>query len=194
MVAPAVAAALIQGGGQLLGNIMGNKSQADIAREQSELEQERLDQEERLKLKELGLTETQINEQIRQNKARESAYGGFLGRGEEIGAEGEQAFGAEASTALPELGAVKEDVLSGQTEAMQKASGQIQANLAQQGVRGGQAATHLRRGIGEIATGAQRDITGLEYEDAAKRAAERRAYQASKGAAGTQAQLTAPTY
>ena len=71
--------------------------------------------------------------------ARQRAYQNMLTTGGGYMQEGEGAFLDETGRPLPELEAMKADIASGNTEAMQDASSQMQAQLAQQGMRGGQA-------------------------------------------------------
>jgi len=88
----------------------------------------------------------------------------------------------------------KKDLLTGGAKALQQGAGQMEASLAAQGMRGGQAATHMRRYLGETSQNTQMDINKLAYEEAAKRASEKRAYEAAKASRGQSAQLMPGTF
>lgn len=75
-----------------------------------------------------------------------------------------------------ELETLKKQALRGESEGLQEGTSALNAALAQQGVRGGQAATQLRRGIGETTTGATENIQNLMANEAINRAAEKRQY------------------
>lgn len=97
---------------------------------------------------------------------------------------GEAGFNAAVGEQLPELEQAAQDILKQGAQGLQQGAGQLGAELEKGGIRGGQAATQLRRGIGSMAEDTQMDINRLKYEDAAKRAAEKRAYEASKASQG----------
>ena len=122
-------------------------------------------------------------------EARRRAYEEIVGRGQYQLGQGESAFEQEAAAAPEELTMLKEDILAGNTESLQQGKEELATALAQQGVRGGQAATQLRRGVGEMATGAQRDINQLMGQEAMDRQAQRLAYQKSKALGGQAATL-----
>jgi len=88
--------------------------------------------------------------------------------GELTGAAGqqEQRLTDLFSQAPPELQTLKEDILSGQSEQLQTGTRALEAQLAQEGVRGGQAATQLRRGTGEMTEDATRDINRIMAQEA----------------------------
>lgn len=68
---------------------------------------------------------------------------------------------AQAGEIPPEIQQVKEDILSGNARALQQAQSQIAANLAQSGIRGGQAGTLMSRATGEQTEAANRQINQL---------------------------------
>jgi hypothetical protein len=94
--------------------------------------------------------------------------------------EAEKQFLTEANTALPELVQAKQDIQEAATEQQQAANQAMQAQLAQQGVRGGQAATLLNRGTGQLGREALRDINTLGYQEAAGRQGARLDYGKTK--------------
>lgn len=133
-------------------------------------------------------------EERRKYEARKQAYDAIVARGGADMATGEKAFIEEAGQAPAELDQLKQDILSGQAETMQTGSNQMQADLAASGMRGGQAATALKRGTGNIATAAQRDVNQLVGGEAMQRAAERRAYQSAKAGRGQGATYAPPSF
>ncbi len=168
------------------GSIMGGKAQAKSSEEAAK--------------QSLQATREQIAENARQfgitskfaqdtQAARQKAYEEAISRGAGQMGEGEAGFMADVNTANPELAQQQADILSGNAKGLQQASGQMSANLASQGIRGGQAGTLLGRATGEMGTAAQKDINAMRYTDAATRAAEKRAYEAAKAGRGQVATL-----
>lgn len=118
-----------------------------------------------------------------------AAYKAALGRGEQQYGEGESAFLSAAEAENPELAAMQSEIEKGTAKSLQQGAGQLQAELAKSGVRGGQAARLLGRGVGEMTEKGLSDITQLKYSDVAQRAAEKRAYLAAKAGRGQAATL-----
>jgi hypothetical protein len=77
-------------------------------------------------------------------------------------------------TAAPELGVLEQQALTGQAKELQQGTSQLNANLAQQGVRGGQAATQLARGVGDMTKNASDNIQAIIANEAMQRAGEKR--------------------
>lgn len=75
----------------------------------------------------------------------------------------------EAYSQLPELGQLVEDIANQSAEAQRQNQRQINASLAQQGVRGGQASILANRATGELNRNLQRDINQTVYNEAANR-------------------------
>ena len=75
----------------------------------------------------------------------------------------------EAYSQLPELGQLIEDIANQSAEAQRQNQRQINASLAQQGVRGGQASILANRATGELNRNLQRDINQTVYNEAANR-------------------------
>lgn len=121
--------------------------------------------------------------------ARQKAYEDAIKRGEVQMGQGEKGFMSSVDTASPELGQLKQDILSGRSEAINTAGREMQSKLAQGGVRGGQAATLLNRGVGQMGIESQRDINQLMGTEAMQREAEKRAYLAAKAQRGQTATL-----
>lgn len=87
---------------------------------------------------------------------------------------------AEANTQLPELVQLNNDILNQGTEAQKANRRQIEAILANQGVRGGQAAILENRALGETTRDLQRDINQNIYNEALNRQNSRLNYYGQK--------------
>ena len=94
--------------------------------------------------------------------------------------QGEGEFLNEANTQLPELQNLMNDIATQNTETQRGDLRRINAVLAQQGVRGGQAAILANRALGETSRDAMRDINKLAYDDAARRQGARLNYFTNK--------------
>lgn len=121
-----------------------------------------------------------------QTEQRLKAYNQMLGRAGGLASAGETGFLNEANSMAPEVLQRQQDIMSGQAEDLSNYNQQLQASLAQQGLRGGQAAIQLKRGIGEQAKSASQDINQLLAQDAMQRQAQRMAYQQQKAQIGQQ--------
>lgn len=217
MVAPLVLAGLVSGGANLGGNLITSYMQGKQARKQrkaeAEMNQKMLDEQRyefdkqleaeaaRLGLsrEELEAQKSQFGQQFgeaqRISALREQAYSDMLGAGKSQMAGGEEQFMAETAPGIPsELADVQKDIAAGTTEGIQRGTSEMQAAMAQQGVRGGQAATQLRRGIGEMRTKGMMDINQLSYDAANRKRAAREAYLSSKALTGQRATLTPAMY
>lgn len=78
-------------------------------------------------------------------------------------------FDNEANTQLAELELLNKDITNESSEAQRQNRRQIQAELAQQGVRGGQAAILANRAKGELSRDLQRSINQNIYNEALNR-------------------------
>lgn len=94
--------------------------------------------------------------------------------------EAEPQFQEEAYTQLPELQQLITDIANQSAEAQRQNQRQINANLVQQGVRGGQAAILANRATGELNRDLQRDINQTAYNEAANRQNQRLNYYSQK--------------
>ena len=90
---------------------------------------------------------------------------------------------------LSELGTMRQDILNQTNDVLNAGSRSLQANLAQAGLRGGQAGTQLARGVGSMTTQANQDLNKMIYDEATQRRLQQMAYEAAKAQAGTQANL-----
>ena len=126
--------------------------------------------------------------------ARKRAYESMLGQAGSDFKTGEGQFMTEANTANPELATMQNQINTQGAQALQDTAGQINLANTQAGARGGQAATQLRRGIGEVGANVQKDVNKLKFDESAQRAGERRAYTASKARAGQAATYMPPIF
>lgn len=94
--------------------------------------------------------------------------------------EAEPQYLEEANTQLPELQQLITDIANQSAEAQRQNQRQINASLAQQGVRGGQAAILANRATGELNRDLQRDINQTVYNEAANRQNSRLDYFGNK--------------
>lgn len=94
--------------------------------------------------------------------------------------QAEPDFIKETSTQLPELTQLVNDISNESAEAQRQNRRQIQTELAQQGVRGGQAAILGNRATGELNRDLQRDINKSVYDEALNRQNQRMNYYGQK--------------
>ena len=94
--------------------------------------------------------------------------------------EAEPQYQNEANTQLAELGQLVTDISNESSEAQRQNQRQINASLAQQGVRGGQAAILANRATGELNRDLQRDINKTVYDEALNRQNSRLNYYGQK--------------
>lgn len=94
--------------------------------------------------------------------------------------EAEPQYQQEANTQLPELQQLVTDIANQSAEAQRQNQRQINASLAQQGVRGGQASILANRATGELNRDLQRDINKTIYDEGANRQNSRLNYYSEK--------------
>lgn len=94
--------------------------------------------------------------------------------------EAEPQYQQEANTQLPELTQLVNDIAQQSAEAQRQNRVQTQTELAQQGIRGGQAAVLANRATGELNRDLQRDINQTVYGEAANRQNSRLNYYGQK--------------
>ncbi len=161
----------ISGIAQGAGNVMAAQAQAGALKEQAA--QQLKGQEEQLaeQKAEFGTT----------NEQRQKAYAEAIARGQ----QGEQQLIGESNTPNAMLNQESQDIASRNAQELQQGAGQMSANLAAQGVRGGQAATLMNRGTGQQAISAQQNINQMKFQDEATRKNQLRAYMAAKAGGQT---------
>jgi hypothetical protein len=127
--------------------------------------------------------------------ARRQAFQNSLSAGGQQMAGGEAQLMEETQAGLsPELQQMQSDIQAGTTQDIARGTGEMQANLAQQGVRGGQAATQLRRGVGEMRAAGMEGTNRMAFEDASNKKAIRTAYMQNKALTGQRAALSPATF
>ena len=165
------------------------KATDEATKRQMEMNNASIASNEKINAANLGFSREQLTNTESQQAADRAAYEAALSRGQGEMTEGENAFTTEANTPNAQLGTMEADIKNKTAQQIQQGAGQMSANLAAQGVRGGQSATLLNRGTGEMATTAQQNIDQMKYEDEATRQADLRAYQANKAKTGQAATL-----
>lgn len=177
---------VILGGLGIASNLWGANKQADMARQQAEQQQNMFNQQ-------LGLQQQELSRQQGLDKARQEAYRQSLTAGQQAAQQGEAGF-MGANVPLTGLEQAKKDILTGQARGLGQAGEAMQAQMAAGGVRGGQLATQLRRGIGEMGTTTQEQLNRTQLEDEQRRQQQMMAFQAAKASAGQQAALRPATF
>ena len=200
---PLLAVGMVGAAGSLAGNIGGaliNAKANKRASKQSAIDNQRMLDEQRYeydrsqKANEEQFGKTFADKQA-MDAARKQAFEQMQATGGTQMAGGEGQLMSETASGLsPELQQMQQDIAAGTTEGIARGTGEMQAGLAQQGVRGGQAATQLRRGVGEMRTAGMRDVNALAAEDAQRKQAIRAAYLQNKALTGQQATLSPATY
>lgn len=118
---------------------------------------------------------------------KQALIGGQVERGQNLLNSGEAEINDLNSNALPELAAMTNDIKTNATAAQEEQRRQLNAQLAQQGVRGGQAATLLGRASGNLAQKEQQDVNTLAYNDFLERRKARTAVAGQKAQTGANA-------
>ena len=168
----------IGGIAQGAGAIAGAQAQAGALKEQAA--QQLLGTQ--LNLAEQGREFDVTNGQTQATQAaRQKAYAEAIARGQ----QGESQLISESNTPSAQLEQQSADIASGNAKELQQGASQMGANLATQGVRGGQSATLLNRGTGTQAIEAQKNVNTMKYQDEATKKAQLRAYYASKAGGQT---------
>lgn len=181
---------LLEGLGSVASGLFGASAAQKAAEENAKAQRYAAELQAKTAANQLAFGKQQAQAGDLQSLAQQKAYQESLGRGASQMGAGEEALNLLNKTP-EELMQMKADIASGNAETLQQGSGQLAANLASQGVRGAQAATQMRRGIGEMATNATRDVNTLIGQDAQNRQAQLMAYQAAKAARGQGANLNA---
>lgn len=107
-----------------------------------------------------------------------------IARGQALMQQGESQLMSVYDTPLQELQQMKRDIAEGNTEAQQQQRRQTNLSLAQQGVRGGQAATLSNRASGELSKNLNRDLNQLTLDEAQRRRDAKANYLTNKATTG----------
>ena len=122
-------------------------------------------------------------------KRRKKAYENMLKRATEVQTEGEGTFNNLVTNQNPYLGIMQRQLADNTNKNLNMGRNQLNLALAQQGLRGGQAATQLNRGIGNMTTQANQDLNTMMYNDEQQNRNLQAAYNQAKALAGLNAGL-----
>jgi len=122
-------------------------------------------------------------------KRRKRAYDNMLKKAEQTVQTGETAFNNIVNTSNPYLGIMQRDLNDNTNRDINLYRNQLNTALAQQGIRGGQAATQMARGLGNVTTQANQDLNTMMYNDQQQNRNLQAAYNQAKALAGLNASL-----
>ena len=103
--------------------------------------------------------------------------------------EGENAFYDVVNNPNQYLGQMQRNLNDNANKSLNAYRNQLLAGLSQQGIRGGQAATQMARGLGNVTTQANQDLNTMLYNDANQNRQLKMAYEQAKALAGLNAGL-----
>lgn len=129
------------------------------------------------------------NAQEADYRRRREAYDQMLKKANATQQEGEQAFNNIVNTQNPYLNVIGNDLKNNTNDVLNSGRNQILAGLSQAGVRGGQLATQLNRGIGNMANQANQNLNQMMYGDINQNRNLQSAYNQAKALAGLNAGL-----
>lgn len=184
---------IAEGAGTAISGIAGGASNVFAANAQAGAK--KYEAEKQFEANQLNLAEQKrqfdiTNPQQRADEeARKKAFMDAITRGGGQMQAGESALLSSLANPNSQLAQQEADIRSRESEELNNAAGQINANLAAQGVRGGQAATIAARSLGSMGNQALRDVNQLKYTDEAERQQALRAYMAAKAQRGQAATL-----
>ena len=122
-------------------------------------------------------------------KRRKQAYDNMIKRATGLQTEGERVFNNIVNNPNPYLNQVAYDLKNNQNDVLNAGRNQVNAGLAQQGIRGGQAGTLLARSVGNMTNQANQDLNNMMYNDIANNRNLQAAYNQAKALAGINASL-----
>lgn len=120
---------------------------------------------------------------------RKKAYDEMIKKANQTQIEGQNNFYNTVNTQNPYLEMIGQDLKNNTNDVLNAGRNQLNASLAQQGIRGGQAMTQLNRGIGNMTTQANQDLNNMMYSDEAQNRNLKMAYEQAKALAGLNAGL-----
>ena len=103
--------------------------------------------------------------------------------------EGERVLNNIVNNPNPYLNQVAYDLKTNTNDVLNAGRNQVNAGLAQQGIRGGQAGTLLARSVGNMTNQANQDLNNMMYNDIANNRNLQAAYNQAKALAGINASL-----
>ena len=122
-------------------------------------------------------------------KRRLKAYNNMIKKAQGYQTEGEGVLNNIVNNQNPYLNQVAYDIKNNQNDVLNTGRNQLNTALAQQGLRGGQAAIQLNRGIGNMTTQANQDLNNMAYDEAQQIRNLQAAYNQAKALAGLNASL-----
>ena len=122
-------------------------------------------------------------------KRRKQAYDNMIKRATGLQTEGERVFNNIVNNPNPYLNQVAYDLKNNTNDVLNAGRNQVNAGLAQQGIRGGQAGTLLARSVGNMTNQANQDLNNMMYQDIANNRNLKAAYNQAKALAGINASL-----
>ena len=134
-----------------------------------------------------GIAGSNAEEEAR--KRRLKAYNNMIKKANATQTEGETAFNNVVNTQNPYLNVIGQDLKNNTNDVLNAGRNQMLAGMSQAGVRGGQLATQLNRGIGNMTTQANQDYNQMMYGDINQNRQLQAAYNQAKALAGLNAGL-----
>lgn len=122
-------------------------------------------------------------------KRRLEAYNNMIKKANETQDEGETALNNIINTQNPYLNVIGQDLKDNTNDVLNSGRNQMLAGMTQAGVRGGQLATQLNRGIGNMTNQANQNLNQMMYGDANNNRQLQAAYNQAKALAGLNAGL-----
>lgn len=122
-------------------------------------------------------------------KRRKRAYDNLIKRADATQQEGQQAFYDVVNNPNPYLAVMQRNLNDNTNRDINLYRNQLNTALAQQGIRGGQAATQMARGLGNVTTQANQDLNTMMYNDQNQNRNLKMAYEQAKALAGLNAGL-----
>lgn len=122
-------------------------------------------------------------------KRRKQAYDNMIKRATGLQTEGERVLNNIVNNPNPYLNQVAYDLKNNTNDVLNAGRNQVNAGLAQQGIRGGQAGTLLARSVGNMTNQANQDLNNMMYQDIANNRNLKAAYNQAKALAGINASL-----
>ena len=134
-----------------------------------------------------GIAGANAEEEAR--KRRLKAYNNMIKKANATQTEGETAFNNVVNTQNPYLNVIGQDLKNNTNDVLNSGRNQMLAGMSQAGIRGGQLATQLNRGIGNMTTQANQDYNQMMYGDINQNRQLQAAYNQAKALAGLNAGL-----
>lgn len=129
------------------------------------------------------------NAQEANYKRRRNAYDQVIKKADETQQAGEQAFNKIVNTQNPYLNVIGQDLKNNTNDLLNSGRNEMLAGMTQAGLRGGQLATQLNRGIGNMANQANQQYNQMMYGDYNQNRNLKTAYEQAKALAGLNAGL-----